>query len=66
MKIAVGGFHHETNTFALENAEYQNFVEADGWPALTEDEKANSTFPVKWKKRKSKIVKQSANIRQPC
>ena len=39
MKIAVGGFHHETNTFAPENAEYQNFVEADGWPALTEDEK---------------------------
>ena len=39
MKIAVGGFHHETNTFALENAKYQNFVEADGWPALTEDEK---------------------------
>ena len=39
MKIAIGGFHHETNTFASEKAEYQDFVEADGWPALTEGDK---------------------------
>ena len=39
MKVAVGGFHHETNTFAPEKAVYQNFIEADGWPALTEGEK---------------------------
>ena len=38
MKVAVGGFHHETNTFAPEKAVYQNFVEANGWPALTEGE----------------------------
>ena len=44
MKIAVGGFHHETNTFAPEKAVYQNFVEADGWPALTEGEKIFDIF----------------------
>ena len=38
MKIAVGGFHHETNTFAPEKAEYKCFVEPDAWPGLTEGE----------------------------
>ncbi len=36
MKFAIAGFHHETNTFASEKAGYQDFFEADGWPALTE------------------------------
>ena len=36
MKIAIGGFHHETNTFAPEKADYQCFVQADSWPGLTE------------------------------
>ena len=44
MKIAVGGFHHETNTFAPEKAEYQDFVQADGWPALTEGEQLFDTI----------------------
>lgn len=35
MKIAVGGFQHETNTFAPKNSTYEDFTEADGWPGLT-------------------------------
>ena len=38
MKIAIGGFHHETNTFAPEKADYQSFLEPDSWPGLTEGE----------------------------
>ncbi len=33
--IALGGFHHETNTFAPTKATYDDFVMADGWPGLT-------------------------------
>jgi len=35
MKIAVGGFHHETNTFASVEADFAAFEQADGWPALS-------------------------------
>ena len=35
IKIAVGGFQHETNTFAPHLAHYENFVRHDGWPGLT-------------------------------
>lgn len=38
MRIAIGGFQHETNTFAPEKAQYQDFVQADGWPGLVEGE----------------------------
>ena len=34
-RIAVGGLHHETNTFASQLATYERFAEADGWPALS-------------------------------
>jgi len=34
-RIAAGGFHHETNTFAPTPAAYDDFVMADGWPGLT-------------------------------
>jgi microcystin degradation protein MlrC len=34
MRIAVGGFQHETNTFAPTKANYQAFAQADSWPAL--------------------------------
>ena len=34
-RIAVGGFQHETNTFAPHLADYEAFARADGWPALT-------------------------------
>jgi microcystin degradation protein MlrC len=34
MRIAVGGFQHETNTFAPTKAELRFFQEPDGWPGL--------------------------------
>lgn len=34
-RIAVGGFQHETNTFAPTKATFAHFEMADGWPALT-------------------------------
>jgi len=33
-RIAVGGFHHETNTFAPTKASYEHFARTDGWPGL--------------------------------
>src|SRR3954447_2060664 len=34
-RIAVGGFLHETNTFAPTRATYADFVHGGGWPAMT-------------------------------
>ena len=34
MKIAVGGFQHETNTFAPMKADWAAFEQADSWPAM--------------------------------
>jgi microcystin degradation protein MlrC len=34
MRIAVGGFQHETNTFAPTKADYAAFEQSDSWPAL--------------------------------
>lgn len=34
-KIAVGGFLHETNTFAPTKATYRDFVHGGGWPSMT-------------------------------
>lgn len=34
-RIAVGGFQHETNTFAPSKARYEDFQRAGGWPGLT-------------------------------
>lgn len=36
--IAIGGFQHETNTFAPHRAHFQDFIKADGWPGLTSGE----------------------------
>ncbi|MEM7289737.1 MAG: M81 family metallopeptidase [Pseudomonadota bacterium] len=33
-RVAIGGFQHETNTFSDKPADFQAFVEADGWPGL--------------------------------
>lgn len=38
MKIAVGGFQHETNSFAPTLTTYDNFTQAGGWPGLTRGE----------------------------
>jgi microcystin degradation protein MlrC len=34
MRIAIGGFQHETNTFAPSKATYAHFERGGGWPAL--------------------------------
>lgn len=34
-RIAVGGFLHETNTFAPSKATYADFVHGGGWPAMS-------------------------------
>lgn len=34
-RIAIGGLHHETNSFAPHPATFERFVEADGWPPLS-------------------------------
>ena len=33
-RIAVGGFQHETNTFAPTRATWDDFVRADAWPGF--------------------------------
>src|ERR1700694_3541596 len=35
-RIAVGGFLHETNTFAPNKATYDDFVHGGGWPAMAQ------------------------------
>ncbi|MFL5337930.1 MAG: M81 family metallopeptidase [Geminicoccaceae bacterium] len=37
-RIAIGGLHHETNSFAPQAATFERFVEADGWPPLLRGE----------------------------
>ncbi|MEQ8397117.1 M81 family metallopeptidase [Thalassobaculum sp.] len=37
-RIAIGGFQHETNTFAPTKAEYEAFTRGGGWPALVSGE----------------------------
>src|SRR5262245_54476748 len=43
-RIAVGGFHHETNTFSATPATYEDFVVADGWPGMTRGDDIFTTF----------------------
>ena len=38
MRIAVGGFQHETNTFAPSKAELEDFTIGGGWPPLCRGE----------------------------
>ncbi len=35
MRIAIGGFQHETNTFAPSKASYERFVQGGGWPPVS-------------------------------
>jgi len=35
MRIAVGGFQHETNTFAPSKAGFERFATGEGWPPLS-------------------------------
>ena len=38
-RIAVGGFLHETNTFAPAKATYEGFVKGGGWPPMSQGAK---------------------------
>ena len=44
MRIAVGGFMHETNTFVAAPTTWDDFVRAGPWPSVTEGDKILSTF----------------------
>ena len=44
LRIAVGGFMHETNTFVAKPTTWNDFVEAGPWPSLTIGEGVLSTF----------------------
>ena len=46
-RIAAGGFHHETNTFAPTPATYEDFAMADGWPGLTRGDAIFAEFAKK-------------------
>ncbi|MCW5772594.1 MAG: M81 family metallopeptidase [Rhodospirillaceae bacterium] len=43
-RIAIGGIHHETNTFAPTPATYDDFAMADGWPGLTRGDDILAVF----------------------
>jgi microcystin degradation protein MlrC len=43
-RIAIGGFQHETNTFAPVKASFRDFEMADGWPGLTRGEAMLTAF----------------------
>ncbi|HVI88644.1 MAG TPA: M81 family metallopeptidase [Dongiaceae bacterium] len=44
MRIVIGGFQHETNTFAPVKASFRDFEMADGWPGLTRGADIMTTF----------------------
>jgi microcystin degradation protein MlrC len=43
MKIAIGSFQHETNTFASSKARFEQFEKGGGWPGLTRGAKIFET-----------------------
>jgi microcystin degradation protein MlrC len=44
-RIAIGGFQHETNTFAPSKAAFGDFARAGGWPGLTRGADFFEAFP---------------------
>lgn len=44
LRIAVGGFMHETNTFVRQPTSWDDFVRAGPWPTVTEGEAILTTF----------------------
>jgi microcystin degradation protein MlrC len=44
LKIAAGGFLHETNTFVAQPTRWEDFVEAGPWPGATEGEQILTRF----------------------
>lgn len=43
-RIAIGGLHHETNTFAPLKATYDEFAQGGGWPGLQRGQSFFTTF----------------------
>ena len=43
-RFAIGGFQHETNTFAPVKASFRDFEMADGWPGLTRGDAMLTAF----------------------
>jgi len=43
-RFAIGGFQHETNTFAPVKATFRDFEMADGWPGLTRGDAMLTAF----------------------
>lgn len=39
MRVAIAGFHHETNTFSHKATTYEDFVSKDDWPAMCKGDK---------------------------
>jgi len=46
MKILIAGFHHETNTFAPSEADWDSFVEGGGMPGMVEGDALLSYAPL--------------------
>lgn len=44
-RIAIGGLHHETNTFAPLKATYDEFLQGGGWPGIQRGQAFFKTFP---------------------
>jgi microcystin degradation protein MlrC len=44
-RIAIGGLHHETNTFAPLKATYEEFLQGGGWPGIQRGQSFFTTFP---------------------
>jgi microcystin degradation protein MlrC len=44
-RIAIGGLHHETNTFAPLKATYDEFLQGGGWPGIQRGQAFFTTFP---------------------
>jgi len=44
-RVAVGGLHHETNTFAPLKATYEEFLQGGGWPGIQRGRSFFTTFP---------------------
>ncbi len=44
-RIAIGGLHHETNTFAPLKATYEEFLQGGGWPGIQRGQAFFETFP---------------------
>ena len=43
-RIAIGGLHHETNTFAPLKATYEEFLQGGGWPGIQRGQSFFTTF----------------------